>query len=177
MDPLLHFTLAVSMALLFAAAAAQKLLAWAEWPEIVRQYRLLPAALVMPVALVLPVTELATAVLLLSSRARAGAVTAAGLLLVFAFAMLVNLARGRTAIDCGCFGGRLRQHLAAWMVGRNLVLAGSSLALLVPAAPRGLSALEQMVAVGCSLTLAFLYPVLGVVLRRLPAASRSLRTR
>lgn len=185
MDPLWHETLALAFAALFAAAGALKLRAFREWPQVLENYRLLPARLVRPVAVALPIAELSVALGLLAAPEPAvlpaavlpaavlpaAVLAAAALLVLFALAIWVNLRRGRILIDCGCLGGRLRQPLAAWMVGRNLVLAGAALLLLVPSSGRALTLLDWVAAVGAALTLALLYPVLGIVLGRLPRAA------
>jgi hypothetical protein len=169
LDTLPHLTLALALATLLATSAAHKLVARQQWPAIVRQYRLLPEALATPAALLLLLTEALAAAALLWPRARAaGAVTAATLLLLYAAALAINLGRGRSAIDCGCFGPQRRQGIAAWMVGRNLVLAAMALALLLPTDGRSLGAVEPGLALGFVLTLAFLYPVLQVALQPLP---------
>lgn len=190
MDPLWHETLALAFAALFAAAGALKLRAFREWPQVLENYRLLPARLVRPVAVALPIAELSVALGLLAAPEPAvlpaavlpavvlpaavlpaAVLAAVALLVLFALAIWVNLRRGRILIDCGCLGGRLRQPLAAWMVGRNLVLAGAALLLLVPSSGRALTLLDWVAAVGAALTLALLYPVLGIVLGRLPRAA------
>jgi hypothetical protein len=169
LDTLPHLTLALALAALFAASAAHKLLAREQWPAIVRQYRLLPEVLATQAAVLLPLAETLAATGLLWPRARAaGAITAATLLLVYAAALAINLGRGRTAIDCGCFGPQRRQGIAPWMVGRNLALAAMALALLLPTDGRALSALEPGLALGFVVTLAFLYPALQLVLQAPP---------
>jgi hypothetical protein len=169
LDTLPQLTLALALATLFAASAAHKLVAREHWSAIVRQYRLLPGILAAPVALLLPLAEALAAAALLWPRARAaGALGAATLLLVYAAALAINLARGRTAIDCGCFGRQRRQGIAPWMVGRNLVLAAMALALLLPTDGRALGAAEPGLALGFVATLAFLYPVLQLVLQPPP---------
>jgi len=165
MDPLISLTIALLLAALFAASAAHQLHAWGEWPGIVRNYRLMPEALVPAVAAAVPLLETLTAAALLWPRTRAvGAIGTAVLLTLFALALGINIRRGRTHIDCGCLGSRLRTGLSSWMVLRNLVLAALSLALLVPAVPRTLSVLEIAVALINVLTLAILYPALSLVL-------------
>ena len=169
LDTLPQLTLALALATLFAAAAAHKLRGREQWPAIVRQYRLLPDVLAGPVAALVPLTEALAAAGLLWPRTRAaGALTAAALLLAYAAALAINLRRGRTSIDCGCFGSRRRQGIAPWMVGRNLVLAASALALLLPTDGRALSAAEPGLALGFVVTLALLYPVLQIVLQPPP---------
>ena len=51
------------------------------------------------------------------------ALPAAALLVVFAWAMAINIRRGRRAIDCGCGRSQLRQPLGWGLVVRNVVLA------------------------------------------------------
>jgi hypothetical protein len=169
MDPLLELTGAWALAVLFAASTAHKLAALAEWPGVVRNYRLLPEALVTTAAGTLLIAEALTAAALMwPATRRLGACAAAAQLIVFAAAIAINLRRGRTSIDCGCFGSRLRQGLSAWMVARNLVLALLALGLLLPARPRELSALDIAAALAIVATLSFLYPVLTVVFRPPP---------
>jgi hypothetical protein len=169
LDTLPHLTLTLALATLFAASAAHKLLARGQWPAIVRQYRLLPDVLAAPVAALVPLAEALAAAGLLWPRAiTAGALTAVALLLAYAAALAINLHRGRASIDCGCFGSHRRQGIAPWMVGRNLVLAAVALALLMPTDARTLSAAEPGLALAFVVTLAFLYPVLEIVLQPLP---------
>jgi hypothetical protein len=171
LDPLPQLTIALSLATLFAAAAAHKLLAAREWPGVVRNYRLVPDVLAGTIAALIILAETLTAGALLWPPAqRAGAAAAAALLVAYAVAIGINVARGRTRIDCGCFGSRLRQGIAPWMVARNLVLAVLALTLLLPAAQRPLSVAEVAIALATVVTLGFLYPVLAIVARptRLP---------
>jgi len=170
MDPLLELTVAWTLATLFAASTAHKLGALAEWPGVVRNYRLLPERLTTTFAGVLLIAGAFTvAALLWPATRHIGAYAAAAQLVVFAAAMAINLRRGRTSIDCGCFGSRLRQTISAWMVARNLVLALLALSLLLPATPRELTALDLATALAVVATLSFLYPVLAVVMRPPPA--------
>jgi len=154
--------ISLSLALLLAVSAMHQLRAAGQWPQMIANYRLLPASLVRPVALSLPLIELACALALLVPRTcPAGALATALLLASFALAMHVNIRRGRTALDCGCAGARPGQGIAGWMVARNLLLAGLALLLLSPAPERTLSMLEIVAAVGTVATLALLYPVAG----------------
>ena len=170
MDPLLELTVAWALAVLFAASVTHKLVALAEWPGVVRNYRLLPEAFTATFAgAQLIAGALTAAALLWAATRRIGAYAAAAQLIVFAAAIAINLRRGRRSIDCGCFGSRLRQGLSAWMVARNLILALLALGLLLPGRPRELSALDIAAALAVVATLSVLYPVLAVVLRPPPA--------
>src|SRR5215831_8405424 len=83
----------------------------------------IPEKLAVPVGASLPFVEMLVALALLpTSTVWIGAVSALGLLLVFAAAIAVNLARGK-APDCNCFG-QLHSKPVSWSVlTRNLVLA------------------------------------------------------
>jgi len=169
LDPLLQQTLALALAALFGAAVIHKLVAMREWPGIVHSYALLPNVLVLPVAAALIGAEALAAVALMLPKLRPlGGALAGALLALYAAALSINLWRGRTSIDCGCFAGRLRHGIAPWMVARNLVLGALALTLLLPASARPTTLTDDAVAVVCALTLAFLYPVLTVAARPPP---------
>lgn len=167
LDSLPALTIALGLAALFGFSAGHKLYAYDEWPGVVRNYRLLPEPLSGVVAPLLIGLETATAAALVWPAARGvGATLAALLLLSYALGIGINLLRGRTHIDCGCFGARLREGITAWIVVRNLVLASLALALRLPPSGRPLTVTEVLFAVAAVTTLAFLYPVLAVVTRR-----------
>jgi methylamine utilization protein MauE len=169
LDPLPYLTIALTLAALFAASTLHKLLALEEWPGVVRNFRLVPEVLAIPIAgAVLCAEALVAGALLWSPARQAGGCVAAALLITYAAAIWINLRRGRTRIDCGCFGSRRRQGIAAWMVGRNMLLALFALTLLLPTSHRPLSLAEVAVAVACVVTLGLLYPVLAVVVRSPP---------
>jgi hypothetical protein len=161
--------MAWALALLFAGSTLHKLSALSEWPGVVRNYRLLPEALAgVAAAGLLCAGALTAGALCFASTRRIGACAAALQLLIFGAALWVNVHRGRTLIDCGCFGSRLRAGLAPWMIARNAVLALGALTLLLPVGTRELSFWEMMFAAACVLTLAFLYPVMEVALQPPP---------
>ena len=171
LDPLVQLTIALSLAALLAASAAHKMRAWRELPQVVRNYRLVPDAFAFAVAGTVPCAEaLAAAALLFPPARQAGGGAAAALLVTYAVAIGINLRRGRTSVDCGCFGSRPGQGIAAWMVWRNLLIAALALGLLVPTSGRALTAAEHTMAVVWVVTLAFLYPVPAIVLRSPPPA-------
>ena len=112
----------VAVALVFLVAAVAKLKNLATFAGVVANYRLLPAALATPFAYGLPPLELLLGVALLAGAPGAEWV-AAGLLVLFAVAMGVNIARGRAHIDCGCFNSTLKQPLKIAFLARNTLLA------------------------------------------------------
>ena len=121
--------------LIFLTAAWGKLRHRLEFEGVVANYRLLPDWAVAPFALVLPPVEAVVGALLptgLLPPWTEGA--AAALLALFAVAMAINIKRGRTHIDCGCFQSALKQTLGWTLVARNAVLV---LAVGASALPSG----------------------------------------
>ena len=149
-DPVLRAVLRLSLASLFAGAAAHKLREPRAFVATLRNYRLLPDWLAAPSAVALLVAESGVAVsLLVTTSAGAGAATV--LLALYSAAIAVNLARGRRDIDCGCLGPRRRQTLSEWLLLRNAVVGAAALLLLAAPAPRALSWVDV---VSCAAALA-----------------------
>ncbi|WP_353143403.1 MauE/DoxX family redox-associated membrane protein [Paracoccus sp. (in: a-proteobacteria)] len=159
-EPLILWTLRSFLAALFATAAISKLTGIEEFYGVVRNFRLLPDGLSRAVAMVLPVVELAVAVaLLVPALALPAAVAAAVLMAVFGLAIAINVLRGRTQIDCGCFRNGMKQRISWLIVGRNAVLTGLALALVAlhpGARPAGVVELTTGLIAGAVLMLLYL---------------------
>jgi hypothetical protein len=131
-DPAVSVLLTGAFALLFASAAAHKVLNFASFAAVFRAYDLTPAALTPLAAAVVALLEVGVAGGLCAGGTHAAAAAAGALLLAaYAGAIGVNLARGRRDLSCGCFGPNARQPIAPWMVWRNLLLAIVLAALLL----------------------------------------------
>jgi hypothetical protein len=160
-DPLLSRLIAFGFAVLFIGAAWHKLSGLDRFEAILRDYRLLPALACRPLTLLIPVVELTLGLGWLSGLLpRITALTSAGLLATYAFAMGINLVRGRIYIDCGCgFGGSTdkEQALSSSLVVRNIFLVGLILLSLVPVAERDLGITDYVVALAGLLTAVLLY--------------------
>lgn len=156
-SPAVSWTAALLVAGIFLPSAASKLRALDELEGIVADYRLLPEALVRPAARALPAAEILAGGLVLVPPLRPlGGALAIGLLLLFAAAMAVNLARGRSEIDCGCYIGRQKERIGWGLVARNLVLVLLALPLLAgggAAAPGLLDLATILLAAGSLLAL------------------------
>lgn len=121
------------IAVIFVHGAVSKLRNWQEFAAVVRNYKILPRRVSAPFALALPLAELAAGVLLAVPGCRPyGGGLVASILVVMSGAVWINLARGRSHIDCGC-GGAVRHRLSYGLILRNAVLAIGALA--VTAAP------------------------------------------
>jgi uncharacterized membrane protein YphA (DoxX/SURF4 family) len=105
-------------ALVFFGAGIAKLRNWTAFEGVIANYRLLPEFAARPVSYLLPPAEILTGLALLAGIHQAEWLAAA-LLSLFAVAMGINLARGRSQIDCGCFNSALKQPLHWSLVARN----------------------------------------------------------
>ncbi|GEO84120.1 MULTISPECIES: MauE/DoxX family redox-associated membrane protein [Alphaproteobacteria] len=148
--------------LVFLRAAWHKVADFGTFSGYVADYRLLPEALVELAAKALAVVEfLAVALLVYPATVRAGAVLSVALLALYGLAMAVNIARGRTRIECGCGGAA--QRLSQALLLRNALLAAIA---LLPAvfggSPLGLA--EAAVAVTAGLVAWFVYNVIEQLL-------------
>lgn len=168
-DPVLQLAAALTLALVFGAGAASKMSAWAELEGVVRNFRILPHALVPVVRWTLPPVELLLAAGILVPATRVASAWIMGALLVaFAGAIALNVVRGRVDIDCGCFRSALRQNLSWWLVLRNGVLAVMAVACVLPASGRQLVWADHFVVVMAALTLFTAYLSVGYVTLRRP---------
>lgn len=167
LDPAIGALLAGLFALLFAAAAVQKLRAPAHFAEVFAAYRLLPQAAAR-CALLVPLLECLLAGGLLVGAARSGAACAGALLLgVYAAAIAINLRRGRLDLACGCGGAHERRPIAPWMVVRNLLLAAALLLLVLPWGSRAWSPADALTVGGGIAVAALLYASLDRLLSRI----------
>lgn len=113
----------IGVAGILAHSAIHALLDRPSHRAVIHEYRLVPERLESFISWVLPMTMLVAAVgLLVPGTAAVSAVLTTLLLVLFAGAIVVNIARGRDEIDCGC-GGAPGQRLSAGLVVRNLILA------------------------------------------------------
>jgi hypothetical protein len=163
-DPVLSLTLASAVASLFLASVIHKIRDPWRFREALRGFAVLPESLTAVVAAVVFVAELAVVVAFIFGSTRTlGMFVAAALVTLYAGAIAVNLIRGRTRIDCGCVGYGERQHLAGWMVARNLVIAAAALGACLPRSPRELMLIDGLVIIFAALSAAGLYMAQGLL--------------
>ncbi len=138
-DPAVTTALAFSLAALFAASAAHKVIGFRQFASVVRNYRITPDAFAPLAAVILVAMEFAIAAALVAPAFRVAAgLGAAGLFVVYASAIGFNLARGRRDIDCGCGFGGSGERLTPVLIFRNLGLALFALAAAAPVGARSL---------------------------------------
>lgn len=109
---------------MFLAAGVAKLRAHDTFLGTLASYRLLPDWSYESAAWALAIAELGVAALLFSGiGAFVGSLAAAGLLVVFACAMGINVLRGRTDLSCGCTPGMVSERLSWRLVWRTVACA------------------------------------------------------
>lgn len=177
-DPALRIALRGALALLFASAAAHKLRDLTGFRAVVANYELLPRRWVDVSSFVLIVAELSIAIgLLHPAHGSHTALAAAGLLVLYAAAISVNIARGRRDIDCGCAGVARRQPLGIGLIVRNGVLVAAALAGALPATPRGLSWVDGITVMASVVTLGLLYAAVETLVANAPGITALMRPR
>lgn len=173
-DPVVTHLVAAALAMLLLVGAWQKLRDQMAFRTALEAYDIVPANSLSGVfAWALPLAEALAAVMLVVDGTRvAGAALAALLLCVVTAAVIINLARGRTDIGCGCGGIEDEQTLSWALVARNAVLlALLALAAAAPAA-RELAWLDYLtVAVGAC-ALYGLYAMVNQLLANQPRLMR-----
>jgi hypothetical protein len=154
-DPIILLTLRLCLAVLFAAAASHKIRDPLAFRDTLGRYELLPAALVGPAGAALMGAELVIAVTVLFSRiaSMAAAIVLAG----YTVAIAVNLARGRTDLNCGCMGPAASAPISGWLVARNVLLVATALAASSAPASRPLVWLDGFTLVAMTATLVALW--------------------
>lgn len=160
------YAASLCIGLIFLAAGLTKLRHRQLLPGVIANYRLLPEEWVNMIARVLPGAEIALGAMLIAGEHRVAPVAAVALLLLFAYAIAVNIRRGRHAIDCGCGRPQLKQVLSWALVSRNVLLS----LMLVPAIgavalPTGID-FTVAIAAGLTLYLAYnLFQAIGALER------------
>lgn len=165
LDPVAGHAVAGALALVLAVGAWSKLADLDGFAFAVERYRLLPPTAARAVAWAVPLAEaLAAALLVVPALRTAGALLAAALIAFVTAAVVVNLLRGRTDIDCGCGGAGHRQTLSWRLVWRNAaLLAGCGLAA-APVAGRTLVWLDAFTATFAAAALWFVYAAVDELL-------------
>jgi len=107
----------------FLVAATSKFVDRSRFAQTILAYDVLPRRLAYIFARWLPWIEgVIGLTLVLGLVTKATAVLGSVLLFSFTVAIAINLARGRTHLDCGCFGLGDRQQISAKVLIRNILL-------------------------------------------------------
>lgn len=130
-DPFIDLAARGALAALMLTTALHKLRDMRGFAEVLADYRLVPAPALPAIVPLVPLAEgsAAMAALFLGSP---GLVAIAGLLLLYAGSIAINLKRGRRTIDCGCLAfGKTGMPIHIRMVVRNTVLASAAFVIAI----------------------------------------------
>jgi len=159
LDPVYSLIVAILVAFVFAHAATHKVMDYTRHVAIVADYQVMPAQFVQLLAPLVILLEFAAAILVLLPATRPmGLILAAGLLLAYLFSIGLNLARGRTSIDCGCGWDSQKHPISGWLLIRNLLFIATTLSALLPLTNRSLHLVDWvLVAFASSAVIAVYY--------------------
>jgi hypothetical protein len=158
-DPAIVLLAQACVSLLFGVAAAHKLLHRYQFVAALEAYELTSRRFNTAIARVVPVLELAAAIGIWIAPTRLSAsLLAVTLLVIYAAAVAINLARGRRDLDCGCTAFGRRSPIAGWMVVRNSILAMAAVLVSAPVSSRTLTLTDALTVAGglCVLTLLYM---------------------
>jgi hypothetical protein len=157
-DPAIRGLSAFALALIFGTSGAIKLRDLDLFEGSLVNYHLAPTWMEKPLTYLLPLLECAGAAgLLLPSTRATAAMLLFALLSIFTIAIAVNHARGRSDIDCGCFGPALRQRLSGWLLVRNAFLTIIAIFAMLPENGRTLESVDVVTIAMGAATLTVLY--------------------
>ncbi|MEX0708032.1 MAG: MauE/DoxX family redox-associated membrane protein [Woeseia sp.] len=180
MDPLFVKAASIGFAMLLLLAARHKLVKFAAFKEILREYRLLPETIVTPAVCAIVSAEILIALAWLATwTGTASAMIAAGstvgLLGTYSFAIAFNLLRGRRYVSCGCSLSEAGGEYLSWgLVLRNGVLICVALIAMLPATPR-VTGIGGYATIAMALLASALLYTAGAQLLRNAAAIRTRR--
>jgi uncharacterized membrane protein YphA (DoxX/SURF4 family) len=174
-DPVVGWAAAGAAAAVFLASGVLKFYDLESFRSAVANYRILPQWLATPFAWSVPAIESGAAAGLLIGTLRPWpALALLGLLSAFTLAIVINLARGRTDIDCGCFGPALRQQLSWWLLMRNGSLFALLAVALMPPGGRTLNPFDDVTVGFAAATVVVLYAAANFLIANAPGL-RALR--
>ncbi len=168
-DPVVVWIASFTIAMVFAPSAIIKFADLEEFRGAVANYRLLPGFAEPLAAWAIPTLEFVGAAAILARPTRfAGFAILIALLCFFSGAIVINLARGRRDIDCGCFGPGLRQELSWWLVARNFALMLTAMLAILPSRGRTLAAADLITIGFAAASILILYAAVNFLLANAP---------
>ena len=167
LDPAIRLIIAVGFTVLLISAGGHKLTNRVRFGGILEAYKLIPVALVPASVILLGGLELTLAFAwALGWNVAWVALMTALLLTLYAVAIIINLIRGRSYIDCGCgfassknkfFERSNIQQLSVTLVLRNVFLVACALLATLPGTTRILGFMDYLAVVLASIAIILLY--------------------
>lgn len=157
-DITISYILRFLLVLIFLRSVLHKLSDYHQFCSELKSYRIVPEYLSRVFAPSLLFLEGYCALTLLIQGWLHPAIIGATLLALYAFAMSINLARGRTDIDCGCSTALVFRQSISWaLVARNMALTGIALVGVLPVVSRDLAPLDAVTIACASVAIMFVY--------------------
>jgi hypothetical protein len=174
-DPAAKGAVIGALTLILLGAAWHKLSEPNMFLSALAAYRLLPQSLLDVAARGIPLLEIALGAGMLVPATRSIALVGVALLMIgYALAIGINLARGRSYIDCGCGGAA---HPLSWgLIVRNGVLAAAALAASSATMDRPLDWLDAVTVVLGVLAFFVTYLMADELLRQASRMARAERS-
>jgi hypothetical protein len=174
-DPAAKGAIIGALALILLGAAWHKLSEPNMFLSALAGYRLVPQTMLDVAARGIPLVEVALAAGMLVPMTRSIALIGVAVLMIgYALAIGINLARGRSYIDCGCGGAA---HPLSWgLLVRNGVLAVAALAASGPTMDRPLDWLDAVTIVLGVLAFFVTYLMADELLRQASRMARAERS-
>lgn len=166
LDTLALRLITMLFALLLITAGANKLNDMRRFRAVLENYRIIPTQIVGVFALLLPCVEILIGLgWIFAWRIDLVSVFTAALLAVYAFAIALNLFRGRTYIDCGCGFSSTKtlgvnseiQQLSIWLVYRNILFIVLALLASSETKLRAFVMLDYFSIIAATIVLVFAY--------------------
>ena len=154
-DPIILVSCSLILSYVFVDASIHKWQNLEEFKSTLGNYQILPESLMGAFVYSIPVVELLCGIaLLIPYSTHLAASFGAVLLLMYMFAIGINLLKGRRTIDCGCGGTEQKQAISEWLILRNGILLFFAYIVMTAVQSRELAWLDWVVAllataVGC----------------------------
>ena len=164
-DPVIPVTCSLILSYVFVLASIHKWQNLEEFKNTLINYQVLPESLPVVFVYSIPAIELLCGIaLLIPYSASLGALVAATLLLMYMFAIAINLLRGRRTIDCGCGGTEQKQAISEWLIFRNGILLFFAYAVITNVQTRELGWLDWIVVLLATATGCLFYNIVNQLL-------------
>ncbi len=167
LDPAIRLIIAASFTVLLISAGGHKLSNRVRFGGILEAYKIIPVALIPASVILLGVLELTLAFAWATGwNIALVALMTVLLLTLYAVAIIINLIRGRSYIDCGCgfassktqfFDQSHIQQLSVTLVLRNVFLVACALIGTLPSTVRILGFMDYLGVVLASIAIVLLY--------------------
>ena len=184
LDPLVSTIISISFGLMFLLASVHKLTGFAKFRAVLRDYRVMPGAMVPLAAAALPVLEILLGLgWLFLAEVRIVALGTIALVALYTSAIAANLLRGRVHISCGCGFGKATggEETLSWgLVIRNTALLIVAVVATLPEVPRSLGVLDYVTLVAALAGIVLLFTAGNQLIRNAGAINtwrREVRTR